>query len=53
MTYIFKIKEAKINNEQIKGLMVYGDPDGMIKSVEIEMSTLLFQQWHKKSSFHK
>ena len=41
MKYTFKIKEAKITNEQIKGLLVYGDPDGMIKDVEIDGDILI------------
>lgn len=35
MTYIFKIKESKINNRQIEGLLVNGDPDGMIKEAVV------------------
>ena len=41
MTYTFKIKEAKITPEEIKGLLVYGDPDGMIKDVEIDGDILI------------
>lgn len=35
MTYILKIKESKINNEKIESLLVYGDPDGMIKDANV------------------
>lgn len=45
MYYTFKIKETKITSEQIKGLLVYGDPDGMIKDVEISNDIIIAHTW--------